>query len=40
MTKVNAREWFEYAKSSGKEATTALQLCESAAGTKDYCVAT
>jgi hypothetical protein len=40
MTKVNAREWFDYARDSGKEATTALQLCESAAGTKDYCVAT
>ncbi|MEQ1502788.1 MAG: hypothetical protein ABMB14_11190 [Myxococcota bacterium] len=39
MTKVNAREWYEYAKSSGKDATTAQQLCMSAAGTADYCEA-
>ncbi len=36
-TKVYAREWFEYAKVAGKDATQALQLCMSAAGTKDYC---
>jgi hypothetical protein len=39
MTKVNAREWYEYAKSAGKDAQTALQLCMSAAGTSDYCQA-
>lgn len=39
MTKVNAREWYEYAKSAGKDTTKALQLCMSAAGTKDYCEA-
>ena len=39
MTKVNAREWYEYAKSAGKDTTLALQLCMSAAGTKDYCEA-
>ncbi len=39
MTKVNAREWYEYAKSAGKDPTTALHLCMSAAGTKDYCEA-
>ena len=39
MTKVNAREWYEYARSSGKDASTALQLCISAAGTADYCEA-
>ena len=39
MTKVMAREWFEYAKVAGKDTTKALQLCMSAAGTKDYCEA-
>lgn len=39
MTKVNAREWYEYAKVSGKDPTKALQLCMSAAGTADYCEA-
>ena len=37
-TKVFAREWYEYAKVAGKDATKALQLCTSAAGTEDYCV--
>jgi len=37
MTKVNAREWYEYAKVSGKDTTKPLQLCMSAAGTSDYC---
>lgn len=37
LTKVNAREWFEYAKESQKDANLALQLCMSAAGTADYC---
>jgi outer membrane biosynthesis protein TonB len=37
QTKVFAREWYEYAKQSKKDETTALQLCVSAAGTKDYC---
>ena len=39
MTKVYAREWYEYAKSAGKNANPALQLCISAAGTEDYCEA-
>jgi hypothetical protein len=39
MTKVYSREWYEYAKVAGKDVTTALQLCTSAAGTKDYCEA-
>lgn len=39
MTKVMAREWYEYAKVAGKDTTKALQLCMSAAGTKDYCEA-
>jgi len=39
MTKVNAREWYEYAKVSGKDSSKALQLCMSAAGTADYCEA-
>jgi hypothetical protein len=38
-TKVNAREWYEYAKQSGKDSTVPLQLCVSAAGTADYCEA-
>jgi hypothetical protein len=37
QTKTYAREWFEYARVSGKDSTLALQLCMSAAGTKDYC---
>ncbi len=37
MTKVSAREWYEYAKMSGKDTTKPLQLCMSAAGTSDYC---
>jgi len=37
QTKVFAREWYEYLKAAGKDTTTALQLCVSAAGTKDYC---
>lgn len=39
QTKVLAREWYEYAKVAGKDTTTALQLCMSAAGTADYCEA-
>ncbi len=39
MTKVYSREWYEYAKVAGKSVTTALHLCTSAAGTKDYCEA-
>jgi hypothetical protein len=38
-TKVYAREWYEYAKVAKKDVTQALQLCTSAAGTKDYCEA-
>ncbi|MBT3218020.1 MAG: hypothetical protein HN348_02935 [Proteobacteria bacterium] len=37
MTKVYSREWYEYAKVAGKDTNTALQLCMSAAGTKEYC---
>lgn len=37
MTKVMAREWYEYAKSAGKDASKAKALCISAAGTEDYC---
>ncbi len=39
LTKVNAREWLEYAKDSGKDASKAAALCMSAAGTADYCEA-
>jgi hypothetical protein len=37
MTKVNAREWYEYALSAEKPADQALELCRSAAGTSEYC---
>jgi hypothetical protein len=37
LTKVYAREWYEYAKASGKDKVPAQQLCMSAAGTADYC---
>jgi hypothetical protein len=36
-TKVFAREWYEYAKSIGRDTSDALQVCTSAAGTADYC---
>lgn len=37
MTKVHAREWYEYAKKAGKDPAVALELCRSAAGTSEYC---
>ena len=37
LTKVNAREWLDYARVAGKDPTVAEQLCSSAAGTDDYC---
>ena len=37
MTKVMAREWYEYASKAGKDASKAKALCVSAAGTEDYC---
>jgi len=37
LTKTLAREWLEYARSSGKDPTAALQLCVSAAGTDQFC---
>jgi len=37
QTKTFAREWYEYAKSAGKDTTKALQLCISAAGTAEFC---
>ena len=36
--KTYAREWFEYAKSSSRDTTEPLRLCEMAAGTADFCV--
>jgi len=36
-TKTYSREWYEYAKASGKDTTKALQLCISAAGTAAFC---
>jgi hypothetical protein len=38
-TKVFAREWYEYAKAADKDTTEALNMCQSAAGTKKYCEA-
>lgn len=35
--KTLAREWLEYAKSAGKDPTTAMQMCVSAAGTSEFC---
>lgn len=37
QTKTHAREWLEYAKHSGKDTTTPMQLCVMASGTSDYC---
>jgi len=37
QTKTLSREWLEYARSSGKDPTVALQLCISAAGTAEFC---
>ncbi len=37
QAKTLAREWLEYARSSGKDATIALQICTSAAGTATFC---
>jgi hypothetical protein len=37
QAKTLAREWLEYAKQAGKDPTTALQLCISAAGTAEFC---
>lgn len=39
QTKTASREWLEYARSSGKDATVAQQMCEAAAGTASYCAA-
>ena len=35
--KTMAREWLEYARSSGRDPTLAMQICVSAAGNTDYC---
>ena len=37
QTKTHAREWLEYAKHSGRDTTTPMQLCVMASGTSDYC---
>ena len=37
QTKTLSREWLEYARSSGKDATVAQQMCEAAAGTAEFC---
>ena len=39
QTKEYARAWYEYAKVAGKDTSTALDMCMSAAGAKDYCEA-
>lgn len=37
QAKTLAREWLEYARSSGKDTTVAMQICTSAAGTSAFC---
>lgn len=37
MVKTLAREWLEYAKSTNRDPTRALQMCISAAGNEEYC---
>ena len=37
LTKTLSREWLEYARSSGRDDTVALQLCISAAGSTEFC---
>ncbi len=37
LTKVYAREWYEYAKGAGMDPSVPLELCNSAAGHDDYC---
>jgi len=37
QTKTLSRQWLEYARSSGKDATSALEMCKQAAGTDSFC---
>lgn len=37
QTKDYAREWLDYARASGQEISTAMALCVSAAGNKEFC---
>ncbi|MEQ1502160.1 MAG: hypothetical protein ABMB14_08005 [Myxococcota bacterium] len=37
QTKTFAREWFEYARGSASDTTVPLEICQSAAGTGDFC---
>lgn len=37
QTKTFAREWLEYARVSSRDATVAMQICTSAAGTSAFC---
>jgi hypothetical protein len=37
QTKTLAREWLEFSRQAGKDTTSALAICTSAAGTKDFC---
>jgi hypothetical protein len=37
VVKTLSREWLEYARSSGKDPTMAMQMCLSAAGTAGFC---
>jgi hypothetical protein len=39
QTKAFAREWLDFAKESGRDSTAAHDVCVSAAGTEDYCLA-
>jgi hypothetical protein len=38
QTKTLAREWLEFARQAGKDTTTAMAICTSAAGTRDFCL--
>lgn len=37
LTKTLSREWLEYARGSSTDTTIPLDICQSAAGTSDYC---
>ncbi|MEQ1566572.1 MAG: hypothetical protein ABMA64_13100 [Myxococcota bacterium] len=37
QTKTLAREWLEFARQGSRDTATAMQLCQSAAGTEDFC---
>ena len=38
QTKTLSRQWLEYARSSGKDSTSAFEMCRQAAGTDTFCM--